>query len=64
MRSALFPEQVNIPYEDALENGSMKREEQLQEIFSGLEKDRAVEVYTNVGIEAAIIWFCPGALGI
>lgn len=58
-----IPGAVNIPYEDALENGSMKREEQLQEIFSGLEKDRAVVVYTNIGIEAAIIWFALERLG-
>ena len=58
-----IPGAVNIPYEDALDNGSMKREEQLQEIFSGLEKDRAVVVYTNVGIEAAIIWFALEHLG-
>ncbi|MDD1740896.1 MAG: sulfurtransferase, partial [Methanothrix sp.] len=58
-----IPGAVNIPYEDALYNGSMKREGQLQEIFSGLEKDRAVVVYTNVGIEAAIAWFALKQLG-
>ena len=58
-----IPGAVNIPYEDALDNGSIKREGQLQEIFSGLEKDRAVVVYTNVGIEAAIAWFALEQLG-
>ncbi|MDD1722319.1 MAG: sulfurtransferase [Methanothrix sp.] len=58
-----IPGAVNIPYEDALDNGSIKREGQLQEIFSGLEKDRAVVVYTNVGIEAAISWFALEQLG-
>jgi len=58
-----IPGAVNIPYEDALDNGSMKREEELQEIFSGLQKDRAVVVYTNVGIEAAIAWFALEQLG-
>ena len=58
-----IPGAVNIPYEDALDNGSIKREGQLQEIFSGLQKDRAVVVYTNVGIEAAIAWFALEQLG-
>ena len=58
-----IPGAVNIPYQDALENGSIKMQEQLQEIFSGLQKDRAVVVYTNVGIEAAIIWFALERLG-
>ncbi|MRR13944.1 sulfurtransferase, partial [archaeon] len=58
-----IPGAVNIPYEDALDNGSMKRGGQLQEIFSALEKDRAVVVYTNVGIEAAISWFALEQLG-
>lgn len=58
-----IPGAVNIPYQDALHSGSMKRKEQLQEIFYGLQKDRAVVVYTNVGIEAAIIWFALERLG-
>ncbi|HQJ78980.1 MAG TPA: rhodanese-like domain-containing protein [Methanothrix sp.] len=58
-----IPGAVNIPYEYALENGSLRSREQLQEIFSGIGKDRAVVVYTNVGIEAAITWFALERLG-
>jgi thiosulfate/3-mercaptopyruvate sulfurtransferase len=58
-----IPGAVNIPYEDVLENGSLKSNEQLQEIFSGISKDRAVVVYTNVGVEAAITWFALKSLG-
>lgn len=58
-----IPGAVNIPYEDVLINGSLKGDEQLQELFSDLQKDRAVVVYTNVGIEAAITWFALERLG-
>ena len=58
-----IPGAVNIPYEYALENYSLRNREQLQEIFSGLGKDRAVVVYTNVGIEAAITWLALERLG-
>jgi thiosulfate/3-mercaptopyruvate sulfurtransferase len=58
-----IPGAVNIPYEDILENGSLKSNEQLQEVFSGVHKDRAVLVYTNLGIEAAITWFALESLG-
>ena len=58
-----IPGAVNIPYEDVLENGSLKSIGQLQEVFSGVHKDRAVVIYTNVGIEAAITWFALESLG-
>jgi len=58
-----IPGAVNIPYEAVLENGSLKSNERLQEVFSGIHKDRAVLVYTNVGIEAAITWFAMERLG-
>lgn len=58
-----IPGAVNIPYEYALDNDSLRSREQLQEIFSGIGKDRAVVVYTNVGIEAAITWFALERLG-
>ena len=57
-----IPEAVNIPYEAVLENGSLKSNERLQEVFSGIRKDRAVVVYTNVGVEAAITWFALESL--
>jgi len=48
---------VNIPYEDVLVNESIKPEEDLQTVFAGLVKDRPVVVYTNVGVEASLVWF-------
>jgi thiosulfate/3-mercaptopyruvate sulfurtransferase len=52
-----IPGAVNIPYEKVLVNKSMKQEEDLQKVFAGLEKDRPVVVYTNVGVEASLVWF-------
>jgi thiosulfate/3-mercaptopyruvate sulfurtransferase len=40
-----------------VENESIKAEEDLRKVFAGLEKDRPVVVYTNVGVEASLVWF-------
>jgi thiosulfate/3-mercaptopyruvate sulfurtransferase len=58
-----IPGALNIPYEDVLINGSLKPGEELQSIFSDLRKDQPVVVYTNVGVEAAIVWFALERLG-
>ena len=57
------PEAVNIPYENVLANESIKPEEDLQKVFAKLEKDRPVVVYTNVGVEASLVWFALNLSG-
>jgi len=52
-----IPSAINIPYEDVLENERIKQEEELQKAFSDLQKDLPVVVYTNVGVEASLVWF-------
>ena len=52
-----IPGAINIPYENVVEKERIKPEEDLQKIFMGLEKDRPVVVYTNVGVEASLVWF-------
>ena len=52
-----IPGAVNIPYENVVEKERIKPEEDLQKVFTGLEKDRPVVVYTNVGVEASLVWF-------
>ncbi|MEI6104077.1 MAG: rhodanese-like domain-containing protein [Methanothrix sp.] len=52
-----IPGAVNIPYEDVLENESIKPEKDLQKVLAGLDMDRPVVVYTNVGVEASLVWF-------
>lgn len=52
-----IPKAVNIPYKNVLVNESIMPEEDLQKVFAGLVKDRPVVVYTNVGVEASLVWF-------
>jgi len=52
-----IPGAINIPFENVLVNESIKPEEDLQKVFAKLEKDRPVVVYTNVGVEASLVWF-------
>ena len=52
-----IPGSVNIPYENVMVNESIKPEKDLQKVFAGLEKNRPVVIYTNVGVEASLVWF-------
>lgn len=51
-----IPGAVNIPYENVLSNESIKPVADLEKVFAKLEKDRPVVVYTNVGVEASLVW--------
>jgi thiosulfate/3-mercaptopyruvate sulfurtransferase len=51
-----IPGAVNIAYENVLINKSIKPVADLEKVFAKLEKDRPVLVYTNLGVEASIIW--------
>ena len=52
-----IPGAVNIPYENVVDKERIKSEEDLQKVFVDLKKDRPVVVYTNVGVEASLVWF-------
>lgn len=52
-----IPRAINIPYEDVLGNERIKQEEELKKVFTDLRKDLPVVVYTNVGVEASLVWF-------
>jgi len=52
-----IPGAINIPYEGVVENERIRSEEDLKRVFLGLDKDRPVVVYTNVGVEASLVWF-------
>jgi thiosulfate/3-mercaptopyruvate sulfurtransferase len=58
-----IPGAVNIPYENVVEEERIRPEEDLQEVFTGLEMDRPVVVYTNVGVEASLVWFALNLSG-
>jgi len=52
-----IPGAINMPYENVLVNDSMMPKEMLNEHFLDLDKNRSVVVYTNIGVEAALLWF-------
>jgi len=58
-----IPGAVNIPYENVLSNESIKPVADLEKVFAELEKDRPVVVYTNVGVEASLVWFALNLTG-
>ncbi len=51
------PGALNIPFENVVEDERIKQEEDLQRIFAVLDRERPVVVYTNVGVEASLVWF-------
>jgi thiosulfate/3-mercaptopyruvate sulfurtransferase len=52
-----IPGAINIPFENVVEDETLRAQEDLEKVFVGLDKDRPVVVYTNVGIEASLVWF-------
>jgi thiosulfate/3-mercaptopyruvate sulfurtransferase len=51
-----IPGSINIPYDSVLDGKRIKDKGALEELFSSLEKDRPVVVYTNTGVKASMIW--------
>lgn len=54
---------INIPYEKVLDGKRLKDEADLKSLFSSLNKDRPVAVYTNTGVKGSMIWFALYLLG-
>lgn len=52
-----IPGAVNIPFENVVEDETIGAQEDLEKVFVGLDKARPVVVYTNVGVEASLVWF-------
>ncbi|MFZ2470884.1 MAG: rhodanese-like domain-containing protein [Methanothrix sp.] len=51
-----IPGSINIPYDRVLDNKRIKDKEDLDDLFSSLDKNRSVVVYTNTGVKASMIW--------
>jgi thiosulfate/3-mercaptopyruvate sulfurtransferase len=51
-----IPGSINIPYDRVLDGKKIKDKEGLEELFSSLDKNRPVVVYTNTGVKASMIW--------
>ncbi len=58
-----IPGAVNIPYDTVLEGKRIKDEAPLQGLFSSLQKDKPVVVYTNTGVKASMTWLALTLLG-
>ncbi len=54
---ASIPGAINLPYEKVVDNETIVSEEILKNVFTGLEKGKPVVVYSNVGVEASLVWF-------
>lgn len=52
-----IPGAINIPYDNVLNNRTIKNETGLRAAFSNLSKDRPVVVFTDTGIKASVVWF-------
>lgn len=52
-----IPEAINIPYENFLTDDKSRLKDIPENAFAGLNKDQPVVVFTNIGVEASIVWF-------
>jgi thiosulfate/3-mercaptopyruvate sulfurtransferase len=57
-----IPGSVNIPYDSVLDDKRIKDKEKLADLFSSLDKNRSVVVYTNTGVKASMIWLALNLL--
>lgn len=51
-----IPASINIPYDRVLDGKKIKDDAALRSLFSSLDKERPVVVYTNTGVKASMIW--------
>jgi thiosulfate/3-mercaptopyruvate sulfurtransferase len=59
-----IPGSINIPYESVITgNSRIKDETKLAKVFSILNKNQPVVVYTNTGIKGSVEWFALELLG-
>ncbi|HPT37765.1 MAG TPA: rhodanese-like domain-containing protein [Methanothrix sp.] len=58
-----IPGAINIPYESVISDNRLKDESRLERVFSILNRDQPVVVYTNTGLKASVVWFALTMLG-
>ena len=58
-----IPRALNIPYDQVMDNGRLKSEAELRDLFSSLDKTKPVVVYSDTGAQAGSVWFALEALG-
>ncbi len=52
-----IPGSISIPYDSVLNGKKLKDKDQLNEVFTVLEKDRPVVVFTQTGMKGSVVWF-------
>jgi len=57
------PVAINIPYDNVLENRTIRSEAALKNVFAGLNRNRPVVVFTDTGIKASVVWFALELMG-
>jgi thiosulfate/3-mercaptopyruvate sulfurtransferase len=58
-----IPKALNIPYDQVMDNGQLKGEADLRDLFSSLDSTLPVVVYSDTGAQAGSVWFALEALG-
>ncbi|MBC7080488.1 MAG: sulfurtransferase [Methanothrix sp.] len=58
-----IPGSVNIPYEEVINGEKIKNRADLRRIFSGIDIERPVVVYTFTSVKASVVWFALTSLG-
>jgi thiosulfate/3-mercaptopyruvate sulfurtransferase len=58
-----IPGAINIPYDNVLENRTIRSEAALKDVFAGLNRNRPVVVFTDTGIKASVVWFALELMG-
>ncbi len=52
-----IPGSKNIPYDKVLDGGKIKGESELKDLFTGLNPNKPVAVYSNSGAKASLVWY-------
>jgi thiosulfate/3-mercaptopyruvate sulfurtransferase len=58
-----IPKALNIPYDQVMDNGQLKSEAELRDLFSSIDKTLPVVVYSDTGAQAGSVWFALETLG-
>ena len=58
-----IPGAINIPYESVIINSKIRDELMLERVFTFLNKNKPVVVYTNTGLKGSVVWFALTLLG-
>lgn len=58
-----IPGSINIPYDAVLDDKKIKDPADLEQLFSFLDREKPIVVYTNTGVKASMVWLALSLLG-